>query len=46
MTSAARRYAPNGAIAQAYAARYQLYGEINQAMSPMWERIAQMQAQS
>lgn len=45
MTSAARHYTPNGSIAPAYAARYQLYGEINQAMNPMWERIAKMQAQ-
>ncbi|RJT40647.1 carbohydrate kinase [Mesorhizobium waimense] len=44
MTSAARRYAPNVAVAPAYAARYQLYGEINQAMAPMWERIASRQA--
>lgn len=45
MTSAARHYSPNGAIAPAYAARYQLYGEINQAMGPIWDRIAKMQAQ-
>ncbi|CAN7537958.1 FGGY-family carbohydrate kinase [Mesorhizobium sp. LjNodule214] len=44
MTSAARRYAPNDAVAPAYAARYQLYGEINEAMAPMWERIASRRA--
>lgn len=44
MTSAARHYTPNDAIAPAYAQRYRLYGEINQAMTPMWERIASQQA--
>jgi len=46
MTAAARRFAPNVAVAEAYAGRYRLYGEINQAMIPMWERIAARQART
>ncbi|CAN7249709.1 FGGY-family carbohydrate kinase [Aminobacter sp. LjRoot7] len=44
MTSAARHYTPNGAIAPVYSRRYRLYGEINQAMTPIWQRIATEQA--
>lgn len=44
MTSAARHYRPDAAVAPAYAARYQLYGDINQAMTPVWERFARQQA--
>ncbi|PWK65687.1 FGGY-family carbohydrate kinase [Aminobacter sp. AP02] len=44
MTSAARHYKPNGAIAPVYSRRYRLYGEINQAMTPIWQRIAAEQA--
>jgi L-xylulokinase len=34
------------AVAEAYAGGYRLYGEINQAMIPMWERIAARQART
>ncbi|MET2828197.1 FGGY-family carbohydrate kinase [Mesorhizobium shangrilense] len=44
MTQAALHYTPNGAIAPAYARRYRLYREINQAMAPIWQRIAAEQA--
>lgn len=44
MTEAARHYTPNGAIAPVYSRRYRLYGEINQAMTPIWQRIATEQA--
>ncbi|RWC39760.1 MAG: carbohydrate kinase [Mesorhizobium sp.] len=46
MTAAARHFVPNEAVADAYARRYRLYGEINQAMTPMWERIAAEQART
>ena len=46
MTAAARHFTPNVAVAEAYAGRYRLYGEINQAMIPMWERIAARQART
>lgn len=46
MTAAARHFAPNAAVADAYAARYRLYGEINQAMTPLWERIAAQQVRT
>ncbi|MCF6127939.1 carbohydrate kinase [Mesorhizobium sp. M7A.F.Ca.CA.001.07.2.1] len=46
MTAAARHFVPNEAVADAYAGRYRLYGEINQAMTPMWERIAGQQART
>jgi L-xylulokinase len=44
MTAVARHFVPNESVADAYARRYRLYGEINQAMTPMWERIAGQQA--
>ncbi|BAB53269.1 msr7097 [Mesorhizobium japonicum MAFF 303099] len=34
------------AVAEAYAGGYRLYGEINQAMIPMWGRIAARQART
>ena len=43
MTAAAHCYTPNEAVAPAYAVRYHLYGEINRAMTPMWERMANPQ---
>ncbi|MFC3325593.1 FGGY-family carbohydrate kinase [Mesorhizobium cantuariense] len=46
MTAAARHFVPNEAVADAYARRYRLYGEINQAMTPIWERIAAQQART
>ncbi|RVA73364.1 carbohydrate kinase, partial [Mesorhizobium sp. M7A.F.Ca.US.006.04.2.1] len=46
MTAAARHFVPNETVAHAYARRYRLYGEINQAMTPMWERIAGQQART
>jgi L-xylulokinase len=46
MTAAARHYLPNTAVASAYAQRYRLYGEINQAMTPLWARIATEQTQT
>jgi L-xylulokinase len=46
MTAAARNYQPNNAISPAYERRYSVYGEINQAMTPIWQRIAAEQAQN
>ncbi|KQU79060.1 xylulose kinase [Mesorhizobium sp. Root102] len=46
MTAAARHFLPNEAVADAYARRYRLYGEINQAMTPIWERIGGQQART
>ncbi|WP_181167787.1 hypothetical protein [Mesorhizobium sp. B2-4-19] len=43
MTAAARHFALNAAVAEAYAGRYRLCGDINQAMIPMCERIAGQQ---
>lgn len=40
MTAPDRCYQPNSAIAPAYEQRYRLYGEINQAMGPLWDRMA------
>ncbi|MER8829416.1 carbohydrate kinase [Mesorhizobium sp. M0938] len=40
MTAPDRCYQPNGEIAAAYEQRYRLYGEINQAMGPLWDRMA------
>jgi len=44
MTQADRHYTPNGAIAPVYERRYRLYRDINQAMAPIWQRIATEQA--
>ncbi|MDX8452387.1 FGGY-family carbohydrate kinase [Mesorhizobium sp. VK9D] len=44
MSEAARRYAPNPAVVPAYAQRYRLYGEIQKAMTPIWQRMAARQA--
>jgi L-xylulokinase len=44
--TAARHFVPDEAVADAYARRYRLYGEINQAMTPMWECIAGQQART
>ncbi len=46
MAAAARHFAPNEAVAEAYARRYLLYSEINSAMVPLWERIAGQQART
>ncbi|MET4633414.1 FGGY-family carbohydrate kinase [Kaistia defluvii] len=46
MTAAARNYLPDNAISPAYERRYSVYGEINQAMTPIWQRIAAGQAQN
>ncbi|MEO5760037.1 MAG: FGGY-family carbohydrate kinase [Mesorhizobium sp.] len=46
MTEATRHYAPNLAVASAYAERYRLYDEIQQAMAPIWQRMAARQALS
>ncbi|TIT14705.1 MAG: carbohydrate kinase, partial [Mesorhizobium sp.] len=40
MTAPDRCYQPNGAIAPVYEQRYRLYGEINQAMAPLWDSMA------
>ncbi|RWK40876.1 FGGY-family carbohydrate kinase [Mesorhizobium sp.] len=40
MTAPDRCYQPNSAIAPVYERRYRLYGEINQAMGPLWDRMA------
>jgi len=41
-----RDYQPNEAISPAYERRYSVYGEIHQAMTPIWQRIAAEQAQN
>ncbi len=46
MTAAARNYRPDNAISPAYDRRYRIFGEINQAMTPIWQRIAAEQAQN
>lgn len=46
MTANARNYMPDHAISPAYERRYSVYGEINQAMTPIWQRIAAGQAQN
>lgn len=40
MTAPDRCYQPNSEIAPVYEQRYRLYGEINQAMGPLWDRMA------
>ncbi|TIU75698.1 MAG: carbohydrate kinase, partial [Mesorhizobium sp.] len=40
MTAPDRCYQPNIAIAPVYEQRYRLYGEINQAMAPLWDSMA------
>ena len=44
MTAPDRHYLPNCEIAPAYEQRYRLYGEINGAMGPLWDRIASERA--
>ncbi|WP_394889418.1 FGGY-family carbohydrate kinase [Mesorhizobium sp. AaZ16] len=44
MTAPDRHYLPNREIAPAYEQRYRLYGEINGAMGPLWDRIASERA--
>lgn len=46
MTAAARNYTPNCAIAPVYERRYRLYGEINDAMGPIWSKMASTQAKA
>ena len=35
-----RHYRPNGGLAAHYARRYALYGDMTEAMTPLWRRLS------